>query len=675
MANLFSLKAVPGNTKKELDARSGIKGVEWAAKRFPWIRVSSMSSACTKYNPLGSATGGGSIDQSYSIGESYRPAPTVESVSVKKQGELGTTRSCKVSIKAFTDSQLVELQKCYFIPGMTIRVQWGWSVAATGKKSASPVTGVLSDPLAICQMKKQAAESAIYDGLQGLVTNFDYKLSSDGYWDCSVEMVAATEAVGGGKVAVNNEECSCTRTFKVQGEDGESKDATEKKSLLHTFFFDVNADASDGEESFSDHKFNLLFDMEPGFGSPVIAGGNYEGEDRDASGGSAQSAWSLGNYDTTEGYISWRTLEAAVNRYAIPTADRQYTLGRVASQDLLVRGHLYLESGDPRVCVIPGSIELAAAIGAGNWNWNGNVPEVWNSTEFDYGGIMLNCVFLMQELKAVEDGDNRIHTFLTNVLKKVSNVCGGYFTDMLEIVSTTEDCENPVSVPTLSVVDIRKFEAAQAYIIPSQPGNSVIRDLKLDMQLTGAMKSQALYSNGSKQTGKGTKCDTVGFKPFGLAGDGAIKDYAKPKAATPPPCDCETSKQAGKSEEKTQAEIFEEMYLCVDNGTTGAASSNVAEKVNGEEDVDEKCAGVPLPFDFGFTCDGVGGFAFGQTVSSDRIPANIASAFDFQITTVEHEVTIQDWTTSVSTVARFKKPAGGGGGSNSNPATPWIFGG
>jgi hypothetical protein len=653
MGNLFSLKAVPDGVRSELNARSTVKGVEWVAKRFPWIRVSSMSSACTKYGILHSATNG-TIGMSYSGEEGYRPQPVVDSVSVKKQGELGTTRTCTVSIKAFTDAQLVELQKCFFIPGMTVRVQWGWSVAATGAKSPSPVDGPLPDSQAVCQMQKTAGSSAIYDGMQGLVTNFSYKLAADGYWDCSFEMVAATEAVGGGKVATYNEECDCTRTFKVQGEDGESKDATEKKSLLHTFFFDVNADASEGDSSFSIYKSKLASSLDSRFGQPVIAGGNYEGEDRDASGGSAQSAWSLGNYDTTEGYISWRTLEAAINRYALPTNGGKYILGRVASQDLLVKGHPKLESGDPRICVIPGSPELSAAIGAGNWIWRGTPPSVWNASEFDFGGIMLNCIFLMQELKAVEDGDNKIHTFLTNVLKKVSNACGGYFTDMLEIVSTTEDCANPVDVPTISIIDLRKYKAVETYRVPSKPGNSVIRDLKLDMQLTGAMKTQALYSNGKKQNAKGAKCDTIGFKPFGLADDGSIRDRAKLKANTPPPCDCEETPQQGKSEKKSQSEIFEEMYACVDNGTTGAAVSSVADEVNGGDDVTEKCAGVPLPFDFGFTCDGVGGLAFGQTISSDRIPSEIASKFDFQITTVEHEINVQDWTTSVSTVARFK---------------------
>lgn len=651
MANLFSLKSVPGGTQNELTARSTIKGITWAAQRFPWVHISSMSSACGEFKTMSSKLTG-AIGDSYESGL-VRPKPVITGVKVKKQGELGTTRSCTVELKAFTDTQLVALQKCYFIPGMTVRVQWGWSVSATGGVAPEPVVGGLPDGVAICQMQKKAGSSAIYDGLQGLITNFNFKLNSENEWDCSFELVAAAEATGDGKVAVHNDKCSgCERTYKSEDESGESKDIVEKKSLLGTFFYDVDADASDGETGFGDFKGNLSSIMEGN--TPVIAGGNYEGEDRDGTGGSAQSAFSGGNYDTTEGYISYSTLEAAINRYAFPTSGGKFILGKVISTDLMVKSHPKLESGDPRICLIPGSPMLSKQTGD-NWNWKGSVPSIWSPDEIDFGGIMINCVFLIQELKAVEDGDNKVHTFLTNVVKKISNTCGGYWNDMLELVSTTEDCANPKDVPTLSLVDLRKFAPQSAYAVPTNPNNSVIRDLKLDMKLTGAMKSQALYSNGAKQSGKGAKCDTIAFSPFGLADAGSIAVDGKPKAATPPPCDCSSTKQAGQSEKKSFSEIFDEMWDVVDNGTTGAAIAAVTDAVNGGDDVKEKCAGMPLPFGFGFTVDGVGGFAFGQCITSDRIPPAVKNAFDFQITSVEHDISIQDWTTTVSTVARFKK--------------------
>jgi hypothetical protein len=62
-----------------------------------------------------------------------------------------------------------------------------------------------------------------------------------------------------------------------------------------------------------------------------------------------------------------------------------------------------------------------------------------------------------------------------------------------------------------------------------------------------------------------------------------------------------------------------------------------------------------VPFEFGFTVDGIGGFSFGQMVSSDRIPSAVKKAFEWQVTTVEHTVTPNDWTTTVNTVMRYKK--------------------
>ncbi len=67
----------------------------------------------------------------------------------------------------------------------------------------------------------------------------------------------------------------------------------------------------------------------------------------------------------------------------------------------------------------------------------------------------------------------------------------------------------------------------------------------------------------------------------------------------------------------------------------------------------DHCTGVPLPFEFSFTVDGIGGFEFGQMVSSDRIPQEIRDNFEWQVTTVEHSITANDWTTTVSTVCRF----------------------
>ena len=647
-SNPFGAKNVPAAVRSELTARSTNKGPIWAAQRFPWVHLSSFASSCGgEYSQLSSKLDtdpGTRYEMPYK-----RTKPVITQVQVKKQGELGTTRSCTVNLKAFTDDQLIALQKCYFISGMTVRVQFGWSLSCNGTGPASPITGPMDDGMAICRMQSQAAGNPGYDGLQGLVTNFGYKLTSDGYWECNLEIVAASESVGDGKVAVMGEDCGCSRVFKSQDDE----DVTAKRSLLYTWLFDINSQAQAEEDCV--YLGNQVGEGLVGSsGGWIVSAASYEGEDRNDSGGSAQNSLNP-NYDAHEGYISWRTLEAAINVFAIPTAGGKHTIGRVQSSNLYVPSHYWLDSGDPRICVLPGSPRLNAAIDAGDFVWDQNDPgDKWDSWEIEFGGtIMLNCIFLMQELKAVEDGDNKISTFLRNVLKKVNNTCGGYWDGMLEIVSTTEDCLNPNSVPTVSLIDIRKYEPGSTFMVPSLANNSVIRDLKLDMKLTGAMKSQALYANGSKQNGKQTKCQSVPFRAFGIGA--SVTDLARPKAETPPPCKCKDAPSSVDSEEKGLGEIFEEMFSVVDNSTTSAAISAVTDKINGDDDTEQKCKGMILPFDFGFTVDGIGGFAFGQIVSSDRIPPNVRSGFDFQITAVEHSISAQDWTTTVNTVARYKK--------------------
>lgn len=648
--NPFGKKNVPNATREEITARGTVKGPIWAAQRMPWVDLRGFASTCNGYKTISSKldTGPGTrYEEGYK-----RTKPVITQVQVKKQGELGTTRSCTVDLIAFTDEQLIALQKCYFIPGMTVRVQWGWSESCAGGKAPAPLAGAMSDPKAICKMRSMAASNPAYDGLQGLVTNFSYKLNNDGYWDCSLELVAASESVGDGKVAVYGE-CGdgCVRTFKTTDSGGEEKEVIAKGSLLYSYLFDINTIAQNGDDpTFMARRVSWATEN-----NCIVSTGAYEGEDRNENGGSDQSWFSFGNWDAREGYISFSTLEAAINTYAIPTKDKVHNIGKCMSTNLMVKSHKYLESGDPRICVIPGAPQLADAIAWGNFIWEVGEPEsIWNSDEINFGDIMLNCIFLMKELKSVEEGDNKIKTYLTNVLRAISNACGGYWNDMLEVVSTTENCDDPTSVPLISIIDLRNYDPGTTYMVPALSHNSVIRELRLDMKLTGAMKSQALYANGGKQNGKNTKCDGVSFRAFGLGPDGSVKDDCRPPSNTKLPCDCENPPPGSEAEPKSLEEIFGQMYDVVDDSSTKAAIAALSDKVNGDDDAEEKCKGMILPFDFGFTVDGVGGFSFGQIVSSDRIPVNVRNGFDFQVGAVEHSITVQDWTTAVSTVARFK---------------------
>ena len=89
------------------------------------------------------------------------PLPGITGLDITAMGSLGTTRKAVLSLTAFTDDQLVELQKCYFMPGMDIRVQWGWNKSCDGTTPPPPMTDPCSigTTLAVCKLNKRRKEN------------------------------------------------------------------------------------------------------------------------------------------------------------------------------------------------------------------------------------------------------------------------------------------------------------------------------------------------------------------------------------------------------------------------------------------------------------------------------------------------------------------------------------
>ena len=203
MASPFSKKPVPSAVVREFEARGdGAKLLKWTAQRFPWIHVMSMSGACGgDYKILGTGPGTtpallGTNSSKAALKKSgtgkFLPLTTVKSLDVKAQGSLGTTRKATLNFDCSTDEQLEELQKCYFIPGMDVRVQWGWSESCSGE-TKEPLTDILPRAIADCKINTRRRNGNSYDGFQGMVGNFKYSLNDSNVWECSIEIISAAD--------------------------------------------------------------------------------------------------------------------------------------------------------------------------------------------------------------------------------------------------------------------------------------------------------------------------------------------------------------------------------------------------------------------------------------------------------------------------------------------------
>lgn len=643
---VFSKREVPSAVQLELQARSTKKGMQWSAKRFPWIHITSLSSICKGYKTLSSTKTTALYEADY-----IRPLPVVTGVSVKKQGELGTTRKATINLTAFSDEQLVDLQTCYFIPGVGCRVEWGWSVdAANDAKSLGSLNLALNktDAEVTAAIRAKTETETHYDGLQGIVANFKYGLNKDNFWDCTIEVIAAAEAFSKSSVAVQSSNCSkCAREFA--SEDG-GKEQVEKRSLLYTFLVDLFKDFDVAKAQYQ-APLNAVASIDGK--TTCISKRTYDAPARDEN-GAEDGDWldKVSEDDAVEPYISWPTLEAAVTLFAIPkNTNGEYSIGRVSSpSDTVISYHPKLLSSDPRVCVIAGP-QADYANRTCPWE-EGDQPSLQPGMLLEH--IHVNVVYLLGVLKRLEKSDPdtmSIHSFLMDVLNRINEVCGGLWN--FEVVNQTD--KNTTKGPVVAVIDAKHYETSTVFLVPATPGDSVVRDLKLDMKMTDSMKSHALYSNGVQQNTKtdaGGGCGTNAFEPFGL---NKAESYNMPKASVEPPCLCE-----GGSSEAVDEPDFNEWVIQLsdyvdENTTTGVRNALVkAYAEDAKTGNDKHCKGMILPFEFSFTVDGIGGFAFGQMVSCNRIPEAVRSRYEWQVTTVEHDITANDWSTTINTVCRYK---------------------
>lgn len=668
--NPFRNKQVPKAVRDEIARRQGKAGLEWVAKRFPWISVTSMSDACNdKFVTLTSVKGNSLYEEDYK-----RPLPVVAGIDVKKQGELGTTRKATVKITAFTDTQLVELQKCYFIPGMSVRVEWGWTVGTDNATVHNPrPPRNTPDTSATSIMKNATKTNPNYEGLQGIVANFSYGLTKDNYWECSVEVIAAAEAFASTKASTYDcPEC----VSKHKAKDGE-KDSVEQDSTLYKFFKTLFEDYNTAVRVYQD-ALNVVAAIDGK--KATIVQYNYNGTGRDENGGEKTSFWEtitpniLNQPDTTDPFITWSTFEAAISLLSVKTSDKKYVFGRLTSTDIPIthfrciscynNQYVRVMSADPRVCILPGvTYDNLATQKAGPTPESCVMTDDNGVESIKLDNILINAVTLMIELKNVEsNGDGSLRTYVTNVLNKINEACGGLWA--FEVLSTSSDDDAGTEEhPTITVVDAKKYtpSPADVYVLPATPTDSVIRDFKLDMKMTESMKSQALYANGNSQpastTNAGGSCGTNALKGFRNYGQDQIKNLAQKPKVDSIAKRCDECQQTNKGEKPpTFQELVTNVREDVTDSTTNALKSALktayASAVNSGND--QHCAGMILPFEFSFTLDGIGGFTFGQMVSCNRIPEEVRNAYDFQVTSVEHSITPNDWSTTVNTVCRFK---------------------
>lgn len=175
---------------------------KWATQRTVWARA--ISSAIIPSDPSLNKThilySGTQTTSATSYSTTFRPTYGIDNIKVDFKGTMGSTKTCTVSFKCWTLDDLHVLEKLYMIPGISVIVEWGYSMdtdgAPVGPEQSFLDLGPMSDPYSKIMdtiIRNRKTYLGNYDGLVGIITNFNYKLNDSLGFDCEFELVAPGE--------------------------------------------------------------------------------------------------------------------------------------------------------------------------------------------------------------------------------------------------------------------------------------------------------------------------------------------------------------------------------------------------------------------------------------------------------------------------------------------------
>jgi len=133
----------------------------------------------------------------------YKPMPGITSVSIDTQGKLGSVISATINFKCWDKMQLDVIDALYFKLGFTMFLEWGHtfyylSDTKTPNKlessellSIDPFQSGLSKEDIYFKIAQNRRESeGNYDAMLGIVTNFNFKYTQDGGYDCTLKLMS-----------------------------------------------------------------------------------------------------------------------------------------------------------------------------------------------------------------------------------------------------------------------------------------------------------------------------------------------------------------------------------------------------------------------------------------------------------------------------------------------------
>lgn len=191
-------------------SQTGPSSYAYYNQKTPWIRVISSvnienNDTLARINILSNGVlenHNSNTPAGYEISPTLgpRPKPGITSMDLKTHNRFGSLRTATVNFTVFSIEDLNIYERLYMSPGYTALLEWGHSKALTLDGEVEDVQPldldeVFQEGLTMSKVFAKIQEQRRkynynYDASFGLVKNFSWSLSSDGSYECSMDIVS-----------------------------------------------------------------------------------------------------------------------------------------------------------------------------------------------------------------------------------------------------------------------------------------------------------------------------------------------------------------------------------------------------------------------------------------------------------------------------------------------------
>lgn len=140
------------------------------------------------------------------------PMAGITSVQIKTKSAYGSLRHATVNFECHNTDQLSTLEKLYMRPGYPCLLEWGWEPYINNKGERKEKLGYISsedkfwgknlnnekynqETLQSRIIEKKEEYKGNYDGLYGIVKDFNYSVRPDGGYTCRTELISIGEVL------------------------------------------------------------------------------------------------------------------------------------------------------------------------------------------------------------------------------------------------------------------------------------------------------------------------------------------------------------------------------------------------------------------------------------------------------------------------------------------------